>query len=250
MIKLVDLLKEVQGSPKAIFMAGPAGAGKTFILNKLGITGFTNINVDTDYEELLKKEIGKQDLSSMTPDELSIAGKLMGQARVTTRKKEENAIANSQNIILDATGASSKALLKKKEELEAKGYQTFMILIYVSPMTSLKRNAERSRNLVTGAVLSSWKGVASNIDTYKQAFGDNLVIINNDPEDVDTSFSPESIFKLYPQPKGKEKSPEETAKSELEKEKLNQDIKSLLDIEREFNTFDEAKQKINQFINS
>lgn len=250
MIKLVDLLKEVQGSPKAIFMAGPAGAGKTFILNKLGITGFTNINVDTDYEALLKKEIGKQDLSTMTPDELSIAGKLMGQARVTTREKEENAIANSQNIILDATGASSKALLKKKEELEAKGYQTFMILIYVSPMTSLKRNAERSRNLVTSAVLSSWKGVASNIDIYKQAFRDNLVIINNDPKDVDTSFSPESIFKLYPQPKGKEKSPEETAKSELEKEKLNQDIKSLLDIEREFNTFDEAKQKINQFINS
>jgi hypothetical protein len=250
MIKLVDLLKEVQSSPKAIFMAGPAGAGKTFILNKLGITGFTNINVDTDYEELLKKEIGKQDLSSMTPDELSIAGKLMGQARVTTRKKEENAISNSQNIILDATGASSKALLKKKEELEAKGYQTFMILIYVSPMTSLKRNAERSRNLVTSAVLSSWKGVASNIDIYKQSFGDNLVIINNDPEDVDKSFDPESIFKLYPQPKSKEKSPEETAKSELEKEKLNQDIKSLLDIEREFNTFDEAKQKINQFINS
>jgi hypothetical protein len=250
MIKLVDLLKEVQGRPKAIFMAGPAGAGKTFTLNKLGVTGFTNINVDTDYEELLKKEIGKQDLSSMTPDELSIAGKLMGQARVTTREKEEQAIANSQNIILDATGAASKPLLKKKEELEAKGYQTFMILIYVSPMTSLKRNAERSRNLVTSAVLSSWKGVASNIDTYKQAFGDNLVLINNDPEDVDKSFSPESIFKLYPQPKGKEKSPEEKAKSELEKEKLNQDIKSLLDIEREFDTFDEAKQKINNFINS
>jgi predicted ATPase len=250
MIKLVDLLKEVQGRPKAIFMAGPAGAGKTFTLNKLGVTGFTNINVDTDYEELLKKEIGKQDLSSMTPDELSIAGKLMGQARVTTREKEEQAIANSQNIILDATGAASKPLLKKKEELEAKGYQTFMILIYVSPMTSLKRNAERSRNLVTSAVLSSWKGVASNIDTYKQAFGDNLVLINNDPKDVDKSFSPESIFKLYPQPKGKEKSPEEKAKSELEKEKLNQDIKSLLDIEREFDTFDEAKQKINNFINS
>jgi len=250
MIKLVDLLKEVQGKPKAIFMAGPAGAGKTFTLNKLGVTGFININVDADYEELLKKEIGKQDLSSMTPDELSVAGKLMGRARVTTREKEEQAISNLQNIILDATGAASKPLLKKKEELEAKGYQTFMILIYVSPMTSLKRNAERSRNLVTSAVLSSWKGVASNIDTYKQAFGDNLVLINNDPEDVDKSFNPESILKLYPQPKGKEKSPEEAAKSKLEKEKLNQDIKSLLDIERDFDTFDEAKQKINQFINS
>jgi predicted AAA+ superfamily ATPase len=39
MISLVQLLKEVQSSPKAIFMAGPAGAGKTFTLNKLGIKG-------------------------------------------------------------------------------------------------------------------------------------------------------------------------------------------------------------------
>ena len=176
MIKLTDLLKEIQNKPKAIFMAGPAGAGKTFILNKLGVTGFTNINIDTNYEALLKKEIGKQDLSSMTPDELSIAGKLMGQARITTREKEEQAIANSQNIILDATGAASKPLLKKKEELEAKGYQTFMVLIYVSPMTSLKRNAERGRKLVTSAVLSSWKGVASNINVYKQAFGNNFIL--------------------------------------------------------------------------
>ena len=250
MIKLTDLLKEIQNKPKAIFMAGPAGAGKTFILNKLGVTGFTNINIDTNYEALLKKEIGKQDLSSMTPDELSIAGKLMGQARITTREKEEQAIANSQNIILDATGAASKPLLKKKEELEAKGYQTFMVLIYVSPMTSLKRNAERGRKLVTSAVLSSWKGVASNINVYKQAFGNNLVLINNDPKDVDKTFNPESIIKLYPQPKGKEKSPEEAAKSKAEKEKLNQDIQSLLNIELEFDTFDEAKQKINNFINS
>ena len=250
MIKLTDLLKEIQNKPKAIIMAGGAGSGKDYILGKLNLNGFVEINVDNDYEASLDKEIGKQKLSTMTPDELKKAGKLMGKARETTRDKENQAVANLQNIILNATSAAPKPILKKKKELEDLGYQTFMIVVYASPMTSLKRNANRNRTLVTSAVLNSWKGVASNIDTYKQIFGDDLVVINNDPEDADKSFTPEEIFKLYPQPKGKEKSPEEAAKSKLEKEKLNQDIKSLLDIEREFDTFDEAKQKINKFINS
>jgi dephospho-CoA kinase len=249
MISLVQLLKEVQSSPKAIFMAGPAGAGKTFTLNKLGIKGFTMINVDEDYEELLKKELGKGDFSSMSPEELSTAAKLMGKARVTTKEKETQAIGTLQNIVIDGTGAASKPLLKKKQELEARGYKTFMIMIYVSPMTSLKRNAERGRSLPTIAVLKSWQGLVSNIDLYRQEFGNNIVIVNNDPEDVDKSFDPEQIQQLFPMPQGKPKTPEEIAKSKANKEKTNQEIKVLLDIEQEFDTFDVAKQKVNQFIN-
>ena len=249
MISLVQLLKEIQSSPKAIFMAGPAGAGKTFTLNKLGIKGFTMINVDEDYEELLKKELGKEDFASMSPEELSTAAKLMGKARVTTRDKETQAIGALQNIVIDGTGAASKPLLKKKQELEARGYETFMIMIYVSPMTSLKRNAERGRSLPTIAVLKSWQGLVSNIKTYRQVFGNNIVIVNNDPEDVDKSFDPEQIQQLFPMPKGKPKTPEELAKSKADKEKTNQEIKALLDIEQEFDTFDVAKQKVNQFIN-
>jgi len=108
MISLVQLLKEIQSGPKAIFMAGPAGAGKTFTLNKLGIKGFTMINVDEDYEELLKKELGKEDFASMSPEELSQAGKLMGRARVTTREKELQSVESLQNIVIDGTGAASK----------------------------------------------------------------------------------------------------------------------------------------------
>jgi hypothetical protein len=249
MISLVQLLKEIQSGPKAIFMAGPAGAGKTFILNKLGIKGFTMINVDEDYEALLKKEIGKEDLTSMSPEELSTAAKLMGKARATTREKEIQAINSSQNIIIDGTGAASRPLLKKKEELEARGYETFMVLIYVSPMTSLKRNIERDRSLPTSAVLKSWQGIVSNIEIYKQAFGNNIVIVNNDPEDVDKSFNPEIIQQMFPMPVGKPKTPEELAKSKADKEKTNQEIKSLMTIEQQFNTFDEAKQKITQFTN-
>ena len=250
MISLVQLLKEVQTKPKAIFMAGPAGSGKTTILNQLGLKGFKVINVDDVYEELLKTELGKEDFASMSPEELSTAAKLMGKARVVTKKKETQAIQSLENIIIDGTGAAPRPLLKKKEDLEAMGYDTFMILLYVSPMTSLKRNAERGRSLPTSAVLKSWEGVVKNIDVYRQAFGNNIIIINNDPPgyEVDTSFDPKKIQQLFPQPTGREKSPEEVAKSKADKEKTNQEIKSLLDIEREFDTLDVAKNKVNEFV--
>jgi dephospho-CoA kinase len=247
MISLVQLLKEVQAKPKAIFMAGPAGSGKTTILNQLGLQKFKVINVDDVYEELLKTELGKEDFSSMSPEELSTAAKLMGKARVVTKEKETQALSNLENIIIDGTGAASRPLLKKKEDLEAMGYDTFMILLYVSPMTSLKRNAQRDRSLPTSAVLKSWEGVIKNIDTYRQSFGNNIVVLNNDPEGADPTFDVQSIIKSFPQPKGKEKSPEELAKSRAEKEKTNQEIKSLLNIEREFDTLDVAKNKVNEF---
>ena len=236
MISLVQLLKEVQTKPKAILMAGPAGAGKSYTLNQLGLQGFTTINVDDDFEELLQKELGKSDFASMSPEELSTAAKLMGKARVVTREKETQALSNLENIIIDGTGAASNPLLKKKGDLEAMGYDTFMILLYVSPMTSLTRNAERGRSLPTSAVLKSWANVINNIEPYRQLFGNNIVVINNDPSDANKTFDSEAIQKLFPQPKGKEKSPEENAKSKAEKEAVNQQIQSLLQKEPEFDS--------------
>ena len=248
MISLVQLLKEIQSSPKAIFMAGPAGSGKTTILNQLGLKNFKVINVDDVYEELLKSELGKENFSSMSPEELSQAAKLMGKARVATKEKETKALQSLENIIIDGTGAASRPLLKKKEDIEAMGYDTFMILLYVSPMTSLKRNAERGRSLPTSAVLKSWEGVMKNIDLYRQKFGDNIVVLNNDPKDADSSFDVQSIIKNFPQPTGKSKSPEEELKSKAEKEKTNQEIQVLLGIERQFDTLEDAKNKINEFV--
>jgi hypothetical protein len=248
MISLIQLLKEVQEQPKAILMAGPAGAGKSYTLNQLGLQNFTTINVDDDFEALLQKELGKSDFASMSPEELSTAAKMMGKARATTREKELLATTNLNNIVVDGTGASYKVVAKKKEELEKLGYQVFMLLIYVSPMTSLKRNAERGRSLPTSAVLKSWGSVVNNIGAYRQLFGNNIAVINNDPSDVDKSFNPEDIQKLFPMPKGREKTPEEIEKIKAEREATNKQIQSLLQQEPEFDTLDTAKAKVNEFV--
>lgn len=248
MISLVQLLKEVQSQPKAILMAGPAGAGKSYTLNQLGLQNFTTINVDDDFEALLQKELGKSDFASMSPEELSIAAKMMGKARATTREKEILATTNLNNIVIDGTGASYKVIAKKKEELENMGYNVFMVLIYVSPMTSLTRNAQRGRSLPTSAVLKSWANVINNIDSYRQLFRNNIVVINNDPANANKSFNPLEIQKMFPMPKGKEKTPEEIAKIKAEKEAVNQQIQSLLQKEPKFDSMETAKNKVNEFV--
>ena len=252
MIGLISLLKEIQGKPKAIFMAGPAGSGKSFISQKLVPSDFTTINVDDTYEELLKSSGIGMKLANMSPDELKKSGELMGQARKATDTKLQDASKNAKNLLIDSVGGSSKMLLKKKAELEALGYDTFMLMTYVSPITSLERNKQRDRSLLPSIVIRSWRDVNTNIDVYKREFGDNFILLNNDPKDAQKDFDENFIYKTYIEPLdkiGKEKSSEEKAKSKAEAEQLYSDIKQTLKLQPEFDTVEQAKTKITNFIN-
>ena len=185
MIKLIDILKEaIVQKPKAIFLAGPAGAGKSFISKHLPLSQFRIINIDDTYEELLKSSGIGMKQKDFNPDQLSQSAKLMAQAQKTTREKYTNALENLNDIIIDGTGAASRPLLKKKQELEDLGYETLMLMIWVSPITSLERNANRDRSLLPSIVLRTWRDINQNIETYKQAFGNNFIMINNNPKDI------------------------------------------------------------------
>ena len=121
MIKLFDILQEITGKPKAIFLAGPAGSGKTYTLNQLlPVEKYQVINVDDTYEELLKSSGLGTNLKDFGPEELSQAAKLMGRAQGATKEKYAKALEGLNNVIIDGTGAASKPLFKKKAELEAK----------------------------------------------------------------------------------------------------------------------------------
>jgi predicted kinase len=250
MISLVQLLKEAQDSPKAIFLAGPAGSGKSYISSQLIPNSFTVINSDDTYEELLKASgIGLKQ-KDFTPDQLSQASKLQAQARKTTQDKLAQSIENKNNIVIDGTGAASGPVLKKKQQLEDLGYETLMLMIYVSPLTSLARNQERERSLMPGIVLRTWRDVNKNIETYKQAFGNNFILLNNNPKDAKQEFNT-NLLEPYVQASkaiGKPKTPEEQAKSDADKAQLNKDIESMVNKLPEFDSIDTAKKKINEFV--
>jgi len=244
-------IKEAQQTPQAIFMAGPAGAGKSFIAKSLPLSKFQVINVDDTYEELLKASGLGMKQKDFDPEQLSQAGKLMAQAQKSTKEKYAKALENLNDIIIDGTGAASRPLLKKKAELEALGYETMMVMIYVSPMTSLERNANRERSLMPGIVLRTWRDINSNIETYEQAFGDNLVVINNDPKDADKSFDPQEIKRRFfdtSKAKGKPKTPEEIEKAKADVAQLNKDIELAIQQQPKFTPAATAVAKIKAFI--
>ena len=250
MISLIQLLKEIQNKPHAIFLAGPAGSGKSYMSKQLIPPSLTVINSDDTYEEMLKASgIGLKQ-KDFTPDQLSAAAKLQSQARKVTQDKLAQSLQNMQDIVIDGTGAAPNPVLKKKQELEALGYTTLMLMIYVSPLTSLQRNSERERSLMPGIVLRTWRDVNLNINTYAREFGDNFILINNDPNDANKSFSTALLepYLLAQTATGKPKTPEEQAKSDADKAQLNRDIEQMVKTLPQFDALDTAKQKINSFL--
>ena len=250
MIKLVDLLKEIANKPKAIFLAGPAGSGKTFVSAQIIPKTIKVINVDDTYEELLKAAGLGTKIADFTQDQLSQAAKLMGQAQKATKEKYAQLSTAKQNIVIDGTGAAIKPLLKKKQELENLGYDTMMLMIWVSPYTSLERNAKRDRALPPSIVLRTWVGVNSNIDDYESAFGDKFVLINNDPNgkvEYDPKVAKERFFKTV-KGSGKQYTPDELNKKKKEIEDTNNAIQSLIQKTPKFSSVEDAKNKVNNFL--
>jgi dephospho-CoA kinase len=250
MIKLIQLLKEISNPPKAIFLAGPAGSGKSYMNRLLIPQEFQTINSDDTYEELLKASgIGLKQ-KDFTPDQLSQAAKLQAQARKTTQAKLDKSIEDKNNIVIDGTGAATNPVLKKKQQLEDLGYDTLMLMIYVSPLVSLERNKNRDRSLMPTIVLRTWRDVNKNVETYRQAFGDKFILINNNPEDAKKDFNIE-LLKPYledSKAKGKPKTPEEKAKSKQQFNELISDIEQMINKLPEFDTIDTAKSKIKSFV--
>lgn len=250
MIKLLDLLLEATNKPKAIFLAGPAGSGKTYVTKQIIPSSLTVINVDDTYEELLQAAGLGTKIADFSQAQLSQAAQLMGRAQKATKEKYAQLSAAKNNIVIDGTGAASKPLLKKKQELESLGYDTMMLMIWVSPYTSLKRNAGRDRALPPSIVLRTWAGVNQNVDTYKEAFGNNFILVNNDPEGK-AEYDPEYAKRMFFQTvkgSGKEYTADERAKKQAEIQALNDTIAYLVSVTPEFTSIEGAKTKINDFL--
>jgi hypothetical protein len=101
-----------------------------------------------------------------------------------------------------------------------------------------------------GIVLRTWRDVNKNIDNYRQLFGSNFLLIDNDPVNSEKGFN-SNLLKSYiddSKVMGKPKSPEEQAKSTAEKMQLNKEIEDMVKHIPDFNDLPSAKIKINNFL--
>lgn len=250
MIKLGSILYEVAKNKRAILFAGPAGAGKTTVIKNYIPAEFQEfvLNPDKYFEpELLKIGGGNMKQGEFTPDQLSQSAKAMSKAQAQIKQDYKEAVLRGRPVIMDVTGGSKNTTIKKKNELENAGYAVMMIMVYTSPMTTLQRNTLRDRSLKPSIILRNWKDVISNIDHYKQSFGDNYFILvnNNDPDggpDIFSADKAEQYFKVNPNYEGM--TPEE--KQVLEKE-FNSMIEKVN--QNDFTAFDELDSKVKTFLN-
>ena len=265
MISLMQLLKEVQGKPVAILLAGAPGAGKGSVLRDLDLSGLKTLNLDDTIAALSKTDGFTLNQKAADAEDRSKFMKAMAAA--TKKLKGEQipqAIANGESFILDGTSASKNQTIKLTNELKEAGYEVMMLYVYTDLETSLKRNQERfeksdgeDRSLLPGAVLSTWKGVTQNFNDYQDLFGSNFISVANTGEDK-TMKDIENILKTYVDPfkvkDGREKTEKELARSKTSKAKLNQEVQDILQSDQIQNIInssiskEEAQSKINAFI--
>ena len=195
----VELVEGVDdpGILKAVFLAGGPGSGKTYIAKGLfGIpdrinvsqTGMKMVNSDKELKYLLNKFGFGTDLDSL-PDEVfanltnpsdpkysglrSFAKDLTGQRR----KLYQN---GRLGMIIDGTGDEFNKISMEKKELEAVGYDCYMIFVNTSLDVALERNEKRDRILPEKIVKDSHKSVTQNIGGYQGLFGgSNFMIVDN-----------------------------------------------------------------------
>ena len=265
MISLMQLLKEVQGRPVAILLAGAPGAGKGSVLRDLDLSSLKTLNLDdtiaalskTDGFTLNQKAADAEDRSKFMKAMAAATKKLKGEQIPQT-------IANKESFVLDGTSASKNQTIKLVNELKEAGYEVMMLYVYTDLETSLKRNQERfeksggeDRSLLPGSVLSTWKSVTQNFKDYQNLFGDNFISVAN-TGDSETMKNIENILKTYVNPfkvkDGRQKTEKELARSKAQKAKLNQDIQDILQSDQIQNIInssvskEEAQNKINAFI--
>ena len=264
MIKLVDLLKEVQGKPKAILLAGAPGAGKGSILKDLDLSSLKTLNLDDTIAALSKIDGFTLNQKAADAEDRSKFMKAM-QAATKKLKGEQipQAIADRESFILDGTSASKNQTIKLLDQLKQAGYDVLMLYVYTDLETSLKRNQERfeksggeDRSLLPDAVLSTWKDVTKNFDLYKSMFNNFVSVANTG--DSETMKDIENILKTYIDPfkvkDGKPKTEKEEARSKAQKEKLNQEVQDILKSNQVQNIInssvskEEAQNKIKAFL--
>ena len=263
MIKLTDLLLEIQGKPKAIILAGAPGAGKGYILKGLDLGGLKTMNIDNIFIDKLKQANVTLDLKNATPEERSEQAKQMAAANKEFKGEIQSTIEGKQSFILDGTAASFNQTIKLKNELEEAGYDVFMLYVYTDLERSLRQNQDRyeksggeDRSLAPAIVMSTWKSVTDNLPKYADLFGNNFVAVANTLDDrmKDIDKIIDKYLKPF-SPKGtKPKTPAQIQKSKEKKAKDKEEIQAMLDDEFVYDVIEytmskeEAQMRLQQFL--
>jgi len=167
---------------KCIFLFGPMGAGKSTVARPLlAHTGLRSVNLDNFNELLVRK--GQAPGGNLSPDQLEKNWTL-------TQKQQANFIDGRLGIIIDGSGRNPETCWAVIKQLKPLGYQFMMIFVNVSLETSIARQQSRAqkqaqqwgvgRQVSPDLAQSSYSQVQTNLQQFKQYFGQNFIYIDNE----------------------------------------------------------------------
>ena len=194
------VMASVSEKPKAIFMVGGPGAGKTNVGKglKLGRRGFKVVNQDIALEAM-KEEAGlPAEESEYTAEQRSLRSKLGASAVKAAKEKFNQYVSNKNDMVIDGTGASYNATIKKVKELEDAGFDVSMVVANTPLQTALDRNkARKERSLPDKVVTKTYDQVQESLAKYKQDFGSKLYEINTEAIEYGKDLPQDFLDKVY-----------------------------------------------------
>ena len=149
-VRIDEAINKLKHPFKAIFILGPAGAGKTFFSKQIGVPKeFETSNPD----EKIEKEFGKFGLSlkfATKEEDLDTFEK-----QQTFREKLQNAtqsqtfnwLNQAKPIVFDTTGEDVMKMGVRMEELKTAGYDIGVIMINVPTDVSVETDKKRARTV-------------------------------------------------------------------------------------------------------
>ena len=162
MIKLTDLILEATNKPKAVIMAGGAGAGKSYLLNQLNLDSLEQFNPDKYVEDKEHPYYNN-----------------LGAASVQVEKDVLAAAEEKTSLVWDTT-ASGKKFDENLDKLLNIGYDVYMVMVYTHPMISYISNFKRGRNIPASSVFTTWRNAYQKIGNFDKKLKGNFSIFVND----------------------------------------------------------------------
>ena len=204
------------GILKCVFMAGGPGSGKSFtameifgidkkLKSSFSATGLKNVNSDSAFETLLKKNgIDPKDLARIEKEDAELWNKITGsgskagfgkikvarsslvpkmslrdRAKQLTQKQKAFYEAGRLGMIIDGTGHRYEKIAKLKKHAESLGYDCYMVFVNTSLKVAKERNKNRERVLPDDLLAKSWQDVQDNLGKFQNLFGSHFRIVDN-----------------------------------------------------------------------
>lgn len=162
---------------KAVFIAGPPGAGKNTVIKELGLhsSGLKLQDVDHTLAYLNKRK---------TPENPNYERGLD-----ITLKRQSMFEKEMLGLLINTTGRSSDRLMNLNKQLKQSGYDTFMLFVDADYDIAYSRVQDRptsatdpkdvGRKVDYDYFVNAFEATKQNIDFYAIMFGDNFALVTN-----------------------------------------------------------------------